>query len=217
MVRWYERANEASFKLAAGGHVFQAPSPWVFARPKYYLVSEAQKTSILRSLGRWRLLIMIASLLSMLPLVVTLIWPSAIGRLFLPLYLQLGPALSILFLSILIGLSLAPLFAVPQIYLARALRPVLAGAPRSEERIKLTDQLPKIALAASGKLLAVGLVCGFGVLASGVIQMIAAFFEGHLVSAMPAAAVTLIAGGLLTSYFLYLLKLRARARRLAAG
>ena len=59
MPRWYECANEASFKLASGGHVFQAPNPWVFARPRYYLVSDAQKTELLARLGRWRLLLTI--------------------------------------------------------------------------------------------------------------------------------------------------------------
>jgi hypothetical protein len=60
MPRWYEVANEASFKLTPAGHVFQAPSPWIFARSRYYLVSDAQKAELLAGLRRWRLLLGIA-------------------------------------------------------------------------------------------------------------------------------------------------------------
>ena len=56
-VRWYARANEASFKPIEGGYVFQAPSPWMFARPRYYLVSAAKKAEISAHLARWRLLL----------------------------------------------------------------------------------------------------------------------------------------------------------------
>jgi hypothetical protein len=40
--------------------------------------------------------------------------------------------------------------ALPQIYLARSLRPLLADAPRTEKRIRLAEQLPKIAVSVSG-------------------------------------------------------------------
>ena len=58
--KWYARANEAAFKPTAGGHVFQRPSPWMFARPRYYLVTDAQKAELLDGLERWRLLLLMA-------------------------------------------------------------------------------------------------------------------------------------------------------------
>jgi hypothetical protein len=52
---------------------------------------------------------------------------------------------------------IAPVMALPQVYLARSLRPRLADAPRTKKRIRLAEQLPKIAVSVSGKVLVVGL------------------------------------------------------------
>ena len=110
MPRWYERANEASFKPVEGGYVFQAPSPWIFARPSYYLVSDAKKAEISARLGRWRLLLLMvgpAILCLMLPVI---LFPSTIGRLFLPLYQQLGTGLFAPFLFTVLMLLMAPAY-----------------------------------------------------------------------------------------------------------
>ena len=40
---------EARFKKVAGGFLFQAPNPWLFAPGEHYLVSEAQQAEILNS------------------------------------------------------------------------------------------------------------------------------------------------------------------------
>src|SRR5262245_26279340 len=58
MAKWFEAANEASFKAIEGGYVFQSPNPWMFARPRYYLVSAAQKAEISDRLRRWRILML---------------------------------------------------------------------------------------------------------------------------------------------------------------
>ena len=146
MPRWYERANEASFKPIAGGYLFQAPSPWIFARPSYYLVSDATKAEISARLGRWRLMLLLvgpAVLCLMLPMI---LFPSTIGRLLSPVYQHLGTGLFAPFLFTVLMLLIAPIIAVPQIYLARALRPLLADAPSTDERIKLAEQLPRVAV-----------------------------------------------------------------------
>ena len=98
----------------------------------------------------------------MLPLI---LFPSTTGRLLVPLYQQLGTSLFAPFLFIALMLLMAPFIAVPQIYLARALRPLLADAPRTEERIKLAEQLPKVAVTASTRLLVIGLVSAFAMVA----------------------------------------------------
>jgi hypothetical protein len=217
MPRWYECANEASFKLASGGHVFQAPNPWVFARPRYYLVSDAQKTELLARLGRWRLLLMIVMVVELLlagsitlPMI---LWPATFGRLFAPIFLQLGFGLFILILCLAMLLLLMPLLAVPQIYLVRALRSVLADAPRTDERITVAEQLPKIAASVSGWVLASGLIGGLAMMGGSIAHMFDAFLEGHLARSAPAGAAGLIAGGLLISYFVYLGRLKAKSKQ----
>jgi hypothetical protein len=215
MPRWYESANEASFKSAAGGHVFQAPSPWMFARPRYYLVSDTQKAELLPRLGGWRLLLMIATVVELLlTLAITLpiiLWPSTFARLLVPMYQQLGTGLFVLVLSVLMILLTVPVFAMPQIYLARALRPVLADAPRTDERITIAEQLPKIAASVSGWVLAFGLIGGLAMMGGSILQMVDAFLEGHLTRSAPTNAAIFIMGGLLISYFVYLLRLKAKS------
>ena len=217
MPRWYECANEASFKLTAGGHVFQAPSPWMLARPHYYLVNDAQKAELLARLGRWRLLLMIVMVVELLLIFsITLpmiLWPATFGRLFAPIFFQFGAGFFILILSLAMLLLLMPLLAVPQIYLARALRSLLADAPRTDERIKVAEQLPKIAASASGWVLACGLIGGLAIVGGSLLQMYDAFIEGHLARSALASAASLIAGGLLIAYFVYLRRLKAKSKQ----
>jgi hypothetical protein len=217
MPRWYECANEASFKSAPGGHVFQAPSPWMLAWPRYYLVNDAQKAALLAGLGRWRLLLMIATVIELvLALSVALpviLWPSTFARLFLPMHQQLGTGLFATVLAAIMLLPIVSLFAVPQIYLARVLRSVLADAPRSEERITVAEQLSKIAASVSGKVLVVGLLAGLAITSSGILLMADAFLDGHLARSAPPNAALFIAGGLLTCYFVYLLRLKAKSKQ----
>ena len=140
MARWYEAANEASFKRVAEGYVFQSPHPWIFARPRYYVVNVAQKEEIVALLGRWRLLL-ITSMLIVFVLLGSfvsfmMLFPATVIRLALPA-LQFGtPAFAVL-LFVLLMLFIAPLIAVPQIYLYRGLRAPLANAPRTSERITM--------------------------------------------------------------------------------
>jgi hypothetical protein len=187
--RWYARANEASFKPIEGGYVFQAPSPWMFARPRYYLVSAAKKAEISVHLDRWRLL------------------------LFLPVLGMICLALVPLFLVAVFALLMAPLIAVPQIYLARALRPLLADAPRTDERIKFAEQLPRIAAAVSTKLLVVGLVSAVAMMVAGGALLLDTFLEGRLTgSALFSPSLLVVLGGLLTFYFIFLLRLKAKVK-----
>ena len=211
MPRWYERANEASFKPVEGGYVFQAPSPWIFAWPSYYLVSDAKKAEISTRLGRWRLLLLMvgpAVLCFMLPVI---LFPATIGRLFLPLYQQLGTGLFAPFLFVVLMLLMAPLIAVPQIYLARALRPLLADAPPTEERIKLAEQLPRVAGAMSSKMLVIGLVAALAMVVASGLLLLDAFLEARLAgSALFSSSIFAVMGGLLAFYFIYLLRLKSK-------
>jgi hypothetical protein len=217
MTKWYECANEASFKATSGGYVFQAPSPWMFARPRHYLVDEAQKVQLLAGLGRWRALLVTASLangaFTLAIILLTALWPTTFVRPILPLYTQLGGGPFMVLLFVLLAMVAVPLFAVPQIYLARTLRPLLAKASLTQERIKMSDQLPAIATSASSKLLAIGLLCGLGMTSGGLLGILDAYLGGHVASRALPDVVILTTGALVTAYFAYLIKLRVRRKR----
>jgi hypothetical protein len=214
MPRWYEGANEASFKSVEGGYVFQSPSPWIFAPPSYYLVNEAKKAEILVPMGRWRLLLLSLPAIIVSIMLVPILLPETFGQLLLPAFRLLGTGLFSLLLFVVMILLMAPLIAVPQIYLARSLRPLLADAPRTEQRIKVAEQLPKIAASVSGKVFVVGLVSALGMIGSGGLLLLDAFLEGRLAgSSLYTASFLLVAGALLTSYFVYLVRLKAKMKR----
>jgi hypothetical protein len=137
--------------------------------------------------------------------------PGTFGSVLLPAFRLLGPGLFTLFAVVIAALLIAPLIAVPQIYLARALQPVLADAPLTEERIKVSEQLPKIAAAVSGKVLVVGLIAGLAMIASGGSLLLDAYVEGRLaIGALFTSSLLMSAGLLLTAYFVYLKQLKAK-------
>ncbi|MGZ5924476.1 MAG: hypothetical protein ACXWK2_07885 [Rhizomicrobium sp.] len=189
----------------------------MLAWPSYYLVNDAQKAALLAGLGRWRLLLMIATVIELaLVLSITLpiiLRPGTFARLLLPMHHQLGTGLFAAVLAAMMILPIVSIFAGPQIYLARVLRSALADAPRTDERITVAEQLPKIAASVSAKVLVVGLIAGLAMMGGSLVQMSEAFLEGHLArSASPNAAV-FIMGGLLISYFVYLLRLKAKSKQ----
>ena len=216
MAKWYEAANEASFRRVAEGNVFQSPNPWIFARPRYYLVNEAQKGEIIARVGRWRLLtltflgITFAIIASFIALVT--LSPATFIRLVEPA-LQLGLGTFVALTVLLMSLLIAPLIAVPQIYLIRALRPLLADAPRTNERIKMREQLPKIAASVSGKVLAAGLVGGICMIGAAAFNLLDAYLEGLHAHSLLFSSLLIIGGGLLAAYFAHLLRLKAELKR----
>src|SRR2546423_2931429 len=149
MAGWREDAEEGSFRPVEGGYVFQSPTAWILGRPRYVVVDEAQKPLIAARLRRWRGLVLLFVALSFMlaaAIVATLILaPVTLSR----------P--SLLGVLILVTLSLfLPLVLVPQLYLMRALQP----PPCVDERVTVRDQLAKLAVSVSGKLLMTGLVAG---------------------------------------------------------
>jgi hypothetical protein len=107
-------------------------------------------------------------------------------------------------------------FVVPQVYLTRGLRSLLADAPRTTERITLRDQLAKAATSLSGKLLAVLLVSGLIMMAAGLLLLLGTVVLESDGSLIPAALTVLIGGAMLTAYIVYLMRLKAKLKR-AAG
>jgi hypothetical protein len=211
MVRRRERGV---VQIGRWRYVFQSPSPWIFARPSYYLVNEAKKAEILVPMGRWRLLLLSLPAILVSIMLVPILLPETFGHLLLPAFRLLGTGLFSLLLFVVMILLVAPLIAVPQIYLARSLRPLLADAPRTEQRIKVAEQLPKIAASVSGKVFVIGLVSALGMVGSGGLLLLDAFLEGRLAgSSLYTASFLLVAGMLLASYFVYLIRLKAEMKR----
>ena len=207
--RWYARANKASFKPIEDGFVFQAPSPWMFARPRYYLVSAAKKEEISAVLQRWRLLLFMPALGEICLFLPMILFPSLLS----PLYKQLGSGLFPFVLFTLFMLLLAPLIVVPQLYLARGLRPLLASAPLTNERIKFAEQLPIVAVNAPTKLLVIGLMSAGAMMIASSLLLLDTFLEGRLAaSAIINPSILAVMGGLLAFYFMYLLRLKAKVK-----
>src|ERR1700678_4134325 len=131
MTRWFEGANDASFKRVADGYVFQSPNPWIFAWPRYYLVSQTQKAEILAHLARSRLLLLTCTLAFFVLLgsfiAFVMLSPATFIRLVEPA-LRLGFGTFFLIIILMLTLVIAPIVAAPQIYLFRGLRPLLAAA-----------------------------------------------------------------------------------------
>jgi len=189
----------------------------MFAWPRYYLVNDAQKAELLVGLGRWRLLLMIATVLELaLTFSITLpiiLWPGPFARLFVPMHDHLGTGLFATVLAAIMIVPIVSLFAVPQVYLARVLRPVVADAPRSDERITVAEQLPKIAASVSARVLAVGLIAGLAMTGGSLLQMFDAYLQGHLARSAPTNGAIFTAGALLIAYFVYLLRLKAKSKQ----
>jgi hypothetical protein len=207
--RWYEKANEASFKPVDGGYVFQKPNPWVFARPSYYLVNDSTKTEIMAHLGRWRLMLLLTPAVSIAIVMFTNFAPKSVWKSLIPAFVYMGPTLFSVTLFAVLMLVLAPLIALPHIYLARALRPLLIDAPRTQMRISLAEQLPRIATSVSPKLLLIGLISALVMVVCGGFELLAAWFEEGFTNAVVLTASFLITGGaLLALYFSYLVRLK---------
>jgi hypothetical protein len=201
--KWYEAGNEAHFKPVPEGYVFQSPNPWLFGRPRRYLINdEAQKAALLAHLGRWRFWLFFGFLIV---LVLFMLLSTATS---FSLSASLGLASPLLDGAI-VGL----VSAVPaQIYLHHGLRTLLQDAPLTDERITLQEQLPKI-LEKNGKFLFVGMLGGIGMIGLG--MAILAFRESD--RELLFIGWTLFAlGGLSTIYHVYLLRLRSKSKHGAA-
>jgi hypothetical protein len=222
MAKWYEAANEASFKRLADGYVFQCPNPWVLARPRYYLVNETQKAQIFALMGRWRLLLLASLALSLaIPAgfaAFVHLAPRTFAHLVLPIVHGVGIGGFTVLLSLAMFLLMAPVVAAPHIYLNRGLRGPLAGAPRTNERITMKEQLPQTATAVSGKILAVGLGAGLLTMVAAVMGLIEdTAADGHLLRNLMFPYLPLmLLGGLLSAYFVYLIRLKSRLAPVAA-
>jgi hypothetical protein len=119
------------FKQVPGGYVFQQPSPWVFGRSSRYLVNDAQKAALLAIITPRRPIGRIVAITVGLTL-----WAVAAPTIVWAVSSHDEPTASDAFAML--ALILVPMFVALVVALQRNLRrmrPVLAGAPRTNERI----------------------------------------------------------------------------------
>jgi hypothetical protein len=121
----------ALFKQVGGGWVFQAPNPWVFGRTSRYLVNEAQKAELLAIVTPRRPILRIAAITAGI-----LVWAVAASTIVWAVSSYDEPTVTdalAIFALVVVPIFLALVFALRR-NLSRMQR-VLAGAPRTEERI----------------------------------------------------------------------------------
>jgi len=119
------------FKQVAGGYVFQAPNPWVFGPTSRYLVNDAQKAALLAIITPRRPVLRIALITA-----VIVIWAGAAGAIVWALSRHDPPTVAdvlAIFALVLLPIYLAWVFALRRN--ASRMRPVLAEAPRTQDRI----------------------------------------------------------------------------------
>jgi hypothetical protein len=119
------------FKQVPGGYVFQQPNPWIFGRSSRYLVNEEQKAALLAIVTPRRPVLRGAVILAGV-----LLWAVTASFLVWAFSSHNEPTtLDVVAISVLIvGPMLAALIVALQRNLRR-MRSILAGAPRTEERI----------------------------------------------------------------------------------
>ncbi len=126
----------AMFKKVANGYIFRAPGLRLFGAGRHYLVNEAQKAEIVEILKlkeQPSRSIMMGLIFGVVIVIVVMAW-AYFG------YHDREPGIAgYLLMTVLV---LAAIFAVAQVYAwvrFFRLRPVLAHAPRSNERISFSD------------------------------------------------------------------------------
>lgn len=133
------------FKPVGDRYVFQAPNPWVFGRKSRYLVTEAQKQALLAIVTPRRPVLRIAVITAAI-----LLWTVAVATMCWAVSPHDNPtAIDALAMFVLI---VVPIFGALIVALQRNLRrmrPILAGAPRTEERITQSELRQAMAKAMS--------------------------------------------------------------------
>jgi hypothetical protein len=129
MARWRRRGDgweNIAFKRVPAGWLYPAPNPWIFFRPRYYLVSDSERAELIAGLenAKWRFILLAAPIVAgAVPFglwLVPMLWNSVL--------------LVMLLLSILAG-------ALVNGCLWWILRPLLVHASPTTERIAMGDLL----------------------------------------------------------------------------
>lgn len=202
MAGWLDGIEEAAFRPAPGGHIFISPNPWFIGRPRYYLVTDAQKAVIGDCLRKRVRFAMVFSLLSF---VVVLALVTAIIVYFR--HAPVPPFLMTVFVTIVLVI---PVLIVPHVYQMRMLGPITKELPLADQRFTIREQFSNVAGAAPKWLIYVGMAAGMCVILGGLIGMYDLWSEGRLAGRWFGPAASMTGGVILAGYFMYLVKLRKK-------
>jgi len=138
--------ESALFKRVAGGHIFQAPNPWLFGRSSRYLVNDTQKAQLLAIITPRRptlwVVVLAAGIGLWAAVASVIVWAFGSGH-------DQPTAYDMVAMTLLI---FVPLILALMMALRRNLRrmqPVLAGLPRTDERISHSERQQAMAAAMS--------------------------------------------------------------------
>ena len=204
MVGMFQRMAEAVFKPVPGGHVFQAPHPWLFGPRQFYLVNDTQKAVILECFGRHQRAFFPLLIVGMLLIVAISMTLSFLGWNF------------ILTLVITGVIGLIPILVIPHVHLMRMLSPLIKDLPKSDQRITQRELLEKVAVNTPLWLLIVGLAGGAIMILGAMLGLVDAVIEPRGGGRWIQPLFTLIGGGILLAYFIYLARLRGKQSRTPA-
>jgi hypothetical protein len=196
---------ETAFKPAeGGGYVFHCPNPWLFGQMRTYLVDEAQKAQLAAFLRqRQRIILRLLALYVLLGLALTT------G------FQQGGATPDTSSFAAMVALALLGMLAlalVPNLYLTRKIRPLLAALPPAERPASFHEQIFGVAAVISNMHLALGGLGGFLVAASNIYSIYGVLYggkEGSLIW----SGFGLLCGLVLAGYFAYLTFLKRQLKR----
>ena len=134
------------FKRVAGGHIFQAPNPWIFGQSSRYLVNDTQKAQLLAIITPRRPMLRVAVITAGIVL-----WTVAVAAIvwaFSPEHDQpTGYEMVAMVVLIVVPMFIALMMALQRNL--RRMQPVLAGLSRTDERISSSDRRLAMAKAMS--------------------------------------------------------------------
>jgi hypothetical protein len=133
------KLSDRLFKAAPDGWVFRSPNPWVFGDTPHYLVNDAQKAqieAIIAPRPRVIVAVLVAGLVAWVLLLATGMWAFSGHE--NPTPGDIGVVVGLTFLAL---FALLPLAGLIQ---RRRLRPVLAEAPLTAERITYAELQQKV-------------------------------------------------------------------------
>jgi hypothetical protein len=141
-----------AFKRVSQGYVYQVPNPWVFGPGRHYLVNETQKAELLAIITPRRPLLRIMVITGAIVAWVAIVAGSMFafsgsGR-------DQPTALELLAMATLILVPTYIIFVVALHRQLRRIRPILADAPLSRERVTLNERWRSIGAATSSTKLA---------------------------------------------------------------
>ena len=190
MASWLDRLVEASFKAAPEGYVFQSPSPWLFARPHYYLVNDAQKAVIgefIRKRARFGMVSGIVAVVGVLTL-------ATVPLVFFGQYFGQ-------FSTWLLTMAFfVPMLIAPHIYFMRLLRPIIKDLPTTDQRFTVSVQLTKASTVMPKWVLYTGIICGLFTVFASIMASYELMSEGRLAGTQ---VLGITAGVLLAGFSVY--------------